>query len=78
MKEILLETERLVLRELTESDFPSLYEYGHDPDNLASQRVLIKLGMKNEGRLRQDKQIRGRWRDSLLYAILEDEWKAGR
>jgi RimJ/RimL family protein N-acetyltransferase len=47
------------------------------PDNVASQRVLIKLGMKNEGCFRQDRQVRGRWRDSLLYAILEDEWRAG-
>jgi ribosomal-protein-alanine N-acetyltransferase len=46
------------------------------PDNLASQRVLTKLGMKKEGCLREDKQVHGQWRDSLVYAILEYEWKA--
>jgi [ribosomal protein S5]-alanine N-acetyltransferase len=45
------------------------------PDNLASQKVLIKVGMKKEGCLRQDRRVRGQWRDSLLYAMLEYEWQ---
>lgn len=46
-----------------------------DPDNIASARVLEKLGMKREGRLREDVWIRDRWRDSLVYAIIEREWR---
>lgn len=44
------------------------------PENRASWRVLEKLGMHNEGRLRQNTWIRGKWCDSYLYAILESDW----
>jgi ribosomal-protein-alanine N-acetyltransferase len=47
-----------------------------DPQNLASARVLEKSGMQLEGRLREHVWQRDRWRDSLLYAILEDDWRA--
>jgi RimJ/RimL family protein N-acetyltransferase len=40
------------------------------PDNLASARVLEKAGMAYEGRLRDHKLVRNRWRDSLLYAAV--------
>ncbi len=46
-----------------------------DPANVASIRVLEKIGMLHEGRLRQHKLSKGRWRDSFLYAILEQDWK---
>lgn len=42
-------------------------------DNLASQRVLEKIGMRREGRLRQDEFFKDRWWDTLIYAILEGE-----
>lgn len=45
-------------------------------DNTGSARVLEKLGMQLEGRLREKEYFKGRWWDSLLYAILEDEWKS--
>ncbi|MFF3906366.1 GNAT family N-acetyltransferase [Streptomyces sp. NPDC001848] len=45
-----------------------------DPRNLGSARVLTKLGMTHEGRLRHTQLIRDGWRDSLLFSILEDEW----
>ncbi len=44
-----------------------------DTRNLASARVLEKAGMRREGHLREHKRIRGEWRDSYLYAILEHE-----
>lgn len=44
------------------------------PENRASERVLQKLGMQSEGRLRENKLSHGQWRDSLLYAILAHEW----
>jgi RimJ/RimL family protein N-acetyltransferase len=44
-----------------------------DTENTASERVLQKLGMRLEGRLRHHGFRRGEWRDSLLYAICADE-----
>lgn len=46
-----------------------------DPGNIASRRVLEKLGMTLEGRMRDDFFVRGRWRDSLLFSILAHEWR---
>jgi ribosomal-protein-alanine N-acetyltransferase len=46
------------------------------PDNLASARVLRKLGMTHEGRLRQNLRLRDGWRDSELFSILDREWQA--
>lgn len=43
-------------------------------DNIGSRRVLEKLGMTREAHLRQHSWVKGRWRDSYLYAILEQEW----
>jgi ribosomal-protein-alanine N-acetyltransferase len=43
------------------------------PENVASACVLEKAGMRREGHLRKHRYIKGEWRDSLLYAILESE-----
>ncbi|MCA2218432.1 GNAT family N-acetyltransferase [Jidongwangia harbinensis] len=45
-----------------------------DPRNAASGRVLRKIGMTYEGRMREAVLIRDGWRDSDLYAILRHEW----
>jgi len=45
-------------------------------DNVGSAHVLEKLGMKLEGRIRENKYFKNRWWDSLHYAILTDEWQA--
>ncbi|MBA3450587.1 MAG: GNAT family N-acetyltransferase [Chloroflexia bacterium] len=45
-----------------------------DPANIASWRVLEKLGMRREGHLRENAWIKGEWVDSLIYAILDREW----
>ena len=45
-----------------------------DPRNIASGKVMRKLGMVHEGRLRQNVLIRDGWRDSDVYSILETEW----
>jgi RimJ/RimL family protein N-acetyltransferase len=45
-----------------------------DTRNGGSIRVLDKIGMRQEGCLRQHVQMRGEWRDSYLYAMLRDEW----
>ena len=44
-----------------------------DAQNLASARVMRKLGMQYEGRMRQNAFEKGRWRDTLLHAILETD-----
>ncbi len=44
-------------------------------DNAASARVLERLGFRQEGRLRRNEHFKGRWWDTLLYALLRDEWK---
>jgi [ribosomal protein S5]-alanine N-acetyltransferase len=49
-----------------------------DPRNAASGRVLAKLGLAYEGRMREALLIRDGWRDSDLYAILESEYEPGR
>jgi ribosomal-protein-alanine N-acetyltransferase len=44
-------------------------------ENTASAHVLEKLGMLPEGRLRDKEFFKERWWDTLIYAILEDEWR---
>ncbi len=44
-------------------------------DNIGSAHVLEKLGMKLEGRLRENQYYKGRWWDELIYAVLADEWQ---
>lgn len=46
-----------------------------DLRNIASQRVLEKVGFKKEGVIRKSMFIHGEWRDLLLYSILKEEWK---
>jgi ribosomal-protein-alanine N-acetyltransferase len=46
-----------------------------DPRNHASIRVLEKVGMRLEGKLRENVIIRGEYRDSLIFGILVNEWK---
>ncbi|MET9358136.1 GNAT family protein [Streptomyces sp. NPDC006617] len=46
-----------------------------DPRNLASSRLLGKLGMTYEGRHRHTALIRDGWRDSETFSILEAEWR---
>jgi [ribosomal protein S5]-alanine N-acetyltransferase len=40
------------------------------PENRASARVLVKAGLALEGRMRDHRLVRGRWRDSMLYAAV--------
>ena len=49
-----------------------------DPRNVASQKVLEKIGFKKEGTLRKNFFVRGEWRDACLYSILREEWKEPR
>ncbi len=44
-----------------------------DVENTRSRRLMERVGMVREGRLREDKLVRGRWRDSYLYSILASD-----
>ena len=43
-------------------------------ENKASARVLERLGMKQEGCIRQNRWMKGRYWDTLIYGILKHEW----
>ena len=43
--------------------------------NIASQRVLEKIGFKKEGIIRKRFYIRGDWPDQFLFSIIKEEWK---
>ena len=45
-------------------------------DNVASARVLERVGFRPEGRLRENEYFKGRWWDTLVYGLLRSEWKA--
>ncbi|WP_252503863.1 GNAT family N-acetyltransferase [Sporosarcina sp. Marseille-Q4943] len=45
-----------------------------DPRNIGSSRVLEKVGLIKEGRMRENLLLKDGWRDSLLYSILEHEF----
>ena len=47
-------------------------------DNMGSVRVLEKLGMRREAHFRDHQWFRGRWWDTLIYAILDHEWSPGK
>jgi RimJ/RimL family protein N-acetyltransferase len=36
---------------------------------------MEKLGMHQDGLLRETRWLRGMWNDEYVYAILEKEWK---
>ena len=46
-------------------------------ENVASQRVLEKLGMRFEGRLREKHRFKERYWDELWFGILRPEWETG-
>ncbi|NGP45716.1 GNAT family N-acetyltransferase [Bacillaceae bacterium SIJ1] len=47
------------------------------PENRGSSRVLEKVGMTFEGCIRDHLKLKNGWRDSLLYSVLEDDWRKG-
>ncbi|WP_263705928.1 GNAT family N-acetyltransferase [Shouchella tritolerans] len=44
-----------------------------DSRNIASAKVLKKVGMQQEGRLRDHLWLNDGWRDSFVFGLLEDE-----
>jgi RimJ/RimL family protein N-acetyltransferase len=45
--------------------------------NVASARVLEKLGMRLEAQFVENEWIKGEWQSELVYAVLEHEWTGG-
>ena len=43
------------------------------PENVASRRVLAKLGFREEGLLRRYLEVEGDWRDHLLLAVTTED-----
>jgi RimJ/RimL family protein N-acetyltransferase len=48
-----------------------------DIRNRKSWRALEKLGLRREALFRKDVRVKGRWRDTYLYAILRHQWRTG-
>ena len=44
-------------------------------ENLASQRVLEKIGFRKEGTMRKGLFAWGKWVDINMYGLLREEWK---
>jgi RimJ/RimL family protein N-acetyltransferase len=47
-----------------------------DARHAASARVLDRLGMRREAHFAQNEIIKGEWTDEVVYAMLQDEWRA--
>ena len=45
------------------------------PENSASRALLRRLGFHHEGTMRDHVFTNGAWRDSMLYSLLENEWR---
>ena len=45
-----------------------------EPRNVASARVLEKLGMRREGLLIENEWVKGEWQSEAIYALLAREW----
>jgi len=46
-----------------------------DARNVASARVMERLGMRREAHFRHNEIFKGEWGDELIFAMLEDEWR---
>jgi RimJ/RimL family protein N-acetyltransferase len=45
-----------------------------DARNVASARVMARIGMQQEAHLRQNEFVKGEWTDEILYGMLAEEW----
>jgi RimJ/RimL family protein N-acetyltransferase len=50
-------------------------EVDTDPDNLASLALLDRFGFTREGYFRDRWRVHGAWHDSVMLALLEDEYR---
>ena len=47
-----------------------------DAENVASMRVLQKLGFSHEGTLRKNQFVKGRLADEAIFGLLREEWRS--
>ena len=47
-----------------------------DGRNVASYRVMARLGMRREAHFVHNERFKGEWGDELIYALLRSEWAA--
>jgi RimJ/RimL family protein N-acetyltransferase len=73
LKPIQLNTERLILRPMTESDTEAMYMLFSDPGNTASVKTLERLGFLKEGHLRERWIVNDEISDSDLYGLLSSD-----
>jgi RimJ/RimL family protein N-acetyltransferase len=45
-----------------------------DARNLASARVMERIGMRQEAHFLENEFVKGEWTDALVFAMLADEW----
>ena len=45
-------------------------------ENIASARVMERIGMVQEAHFREHVFVKGAWDEELIYAIVEDTWRA--
>ena len=45
------------------------------PENTASVRLCLRLGMREEAHFVEDMFLKGRWEDTGVYGILDREWR---
>jgi RimJ/RimL family protein N-acetyltransferase len=60
----------------TYQELGRIFSYA-DGRNIASTRVMEKLGMTREGCLRSNRFIHGEMVDDVYYGILRQEWRLG-
>lgn len=48
-----------------------------DPDNMASVRLLEKIGFRKEAHFIQSFRMGEEWRDNVIFAMLSNEWEQG-
>ncbi|MEP7240205.1 MAG: GNAT family protein [Devosia sp.] len=46
-----------------------------DARNLASAKVMERLGMRREAHFREHDRVKGRWDEEFVYAILRRDWR---
>ncbi len=49
-----------------------------DARNLASARLAARLGLRREAHHRRAELVQGEWSDLLVFAVLDEEWRARR
>jgi RimJ/RimL family protein N-acetyltransferase len=49
-----------------------------DARNTASAALMRRLGMRQEAHFVRNEYLKGEWTDELVFAILEDEWRAAK